>query len=149
MSEATSSPEPAGARPPGYVDQPNKVVRVTGMLRRLLEEARHDELGPGARARLRTIYETSLEELTETFSDDLRDELERLALPFDQPTPPSEAELRVAQAQLVGWLDGLVRGIEAALKARQVAGGGQVPRPLDPRGGGPEPGEPPPSGVYL
>jgi hypothetical protein len=149
MSEATSAPEPAGRRPPGYVDQPNKVVRVTGMLRRLLEEVRHDDLGSGARARLRTIYETSLEELTDTFSDDLRDELERLALPFEQPTPPSEAELRVAQAQLVGWLDGLVRGIEAALRARQVAGAGQAPHRLDPERGGAEQGEPPPSGVYL
>jgi hypothetical protein len=149
MSEGPGSPEPARRRPPGYVDQPNKVVRVTGMLRRLLEEARHDDLGAGARARLRTIYETSFEELTDTFSDDLRDELERLALPFDQPTPPSEAELRVAQAQLVGWLDGLVRGIEAAVTARQAAGAGQAPHPLDPGRGGPEQGEPPPSGVYL
>lgn len=149
MTEATHPPEPAAPRPAGYVDQPNKVVRVTGMLRRLLEEARHDDLGPGARARLRTIYETSLEELTDTFSDDLRDELERLALPFDQPTPPSEAELRVAQAQLVGWLDGLVRGIEAALRARQVAGTSPGPPPFDPRRGGTEQEEPPPSGVYL
>jgi hypothetical protein len=140
-------PEPRpDPEPPEFVDQPDKVVRLTVMLKRLLEEVRQDDLGPGARARLRSVYETSMNELTGTISEDLQAELGRLSVSFDEPEPPSEGELRVAQAQLVGWLEGVVRGIQNALRAQSGA------RPQPPPGLGPPPeagGEGPPSGTYL
>ena len=143
---ASVPPEPRpDPEPPEYVDQPDKVVRLTVMLKRLLEEARHDDLGPGARARLRNVYETSMSELAGTISEDLQEELGRLSVSFDAPEPPSEGELRVAQAQLVGWLEGVVRGVQNALRAQ--SGQRQPPPGLGPP---PEAGaEGPSSGTYL
>src|SRR5437667_5547352 len=89
------------------VEQPAKVMRIGSMIKQLLEEVRQAPLDEASRTRLREIYETSVRELAEGLSPDLRDELEKLALPFEGDAPPSDAELRVAQAQLVGWLEGL------------------------------------------
>ena len=88
------------------VQHPAKVMRIATMARHLLEEVRQAELDEASRARLREIYQTSISELSEVLSPDLREELTRLSLPFGQETP-SEAELRIAHAQLVGWLDAL------------------------------------------
>src|SRR3954463_14817116 len=93
------------------VDQPAKVMRIGSMIKQLLDEVRQAPLDEASRTRLREIYETSVRELAEGLSPDLRDELEKLALPFEGDAPPSESELRVAQAQLVGWLEGLFHGI--------------------------------------
>lgn len=103
------------------VSEPAKVMRIGTMIKQLLEEVRSTELDERGRDRLREIYETSVEELAVALSPDLRAELERLALPFDEADIPSESELRIAQAQLVGWLEGLFHGIQATLFAQQAA----------------------------
>lgn len=104
-----------------YIEQPAKVMRVGAMLRQLLEELRETTLDESSRDRLRDIYETSLKELGSALSPDLRDELDRITLPFNDDEVPSGAELRVAEAQLVGWLEGLIQGIQATLFAQQMA----------------------------
>ena len=101
------------------IQHPAKVMRIASMARQLLDEVRHASLDEASRSRMREIYETSVKELSEILSDDLRDELERLSLPFNQEAP-SDAELRVAHAQLVGWLEGLFHGIQAMLFAQQM-----------------------------
>jgi hypothetical protein len=103
------------------VEHPAKVMRIGSMIKLLLEEVRQSDLDEASRDRLRDIYETSERELSEALSPDLRDELGRLAHPFAGEEPPSEAELRVAKAQLVGWLEGLFHGIQATLFAQQMA----------------------------
>ncbi len=104
------------------VEQPAKVMRIGSMIKLLLDEVRQSDLDEPSRERLREIYETSVAELSSALSPDLRDELGRLAHPFAAgDTPPSEAELRVAKAQLVGWLEGLFHGIQATLFAQQMA----------------------------
>ena len=102
------------------VEQPAKVMRIGSMIKQLLDEVRQAPLDEASRVRLKEIYETSVRELAEGLSPDLRAELDRLALPFDQAAP-SDSELRIAQAQLVGWLEGLFHGIQATLFAQQMA----------------------------
>ena len=101
------------------VSHPAKVMRIGSMIKQLLEEVRQAPLDEPGRARLADIYQTSLEQLAEVLSPDLQDELKQLAAPFEDETP-SEAELRIAQAQLVGWLEGLFHGIQATLFAQQM-----------------------------
>src|SRR5204863_3646980 len=108
------------------VEQPAKVMRIGSMIKQLLEEVRAAPLDEASRSRLKEIYETSVRELAEGLSPDLRDELEKLALPFEGDAPPSDAELRVAHAQLVGWLEGLFHGIQATLFAQQMAARAQL-----------------------
>jgi len=107
------------------VEQPAKVMRIGGMIRQLLEEVKAAPLDEASRARLREIYDQSIKELKDGLAPELIDELERLSLPFDTESP-SEAELRIAQAQLVGWLEGLFHGMQAALYAQQVAAQSQL-----------------------
>jgi hypothetical protein len=102
------------------VESPGKVMRIGSMIKQLLEEVRQSDLDEPSRERLREIYETSISELSSALSPDLQDELKRLAHPFDSPAAPSEAELRIAKAQLVGWLEGLFHGIQATLFAQQM-----------------------------
>jgi hypothetical protein len=101
------------------VEQPAKVMRIGSMIRQLLEEVRQAPLDEASRVRLKEIYETSVRELADGLSPELRDELARLALPFEHEAP-TESELRIAQAQLVGWLEGLFHGIQATLFAQQM-----------------------------
>ncbi|ADG80668.1 bacterial proteasome activator family protein [Tsukamurella paurometabola] len=103
------------------VEQPAKVMRIGTMIKQLLEEVRAAPLDDASRARLKEIHRTSIKELEDGLSDDLQAELERLALPFTDDSTPSDAELRIAQAQLVGWLEGLFHGIQTALFAQQMA----------------------------
>jgi hypothetical protein len=107
------------------VEQPAKVMRIGSMTRQLLEEVRQAPLDEASRIRLKDIYETSVRELAECLSPDLAGELDRLAFPFESDTP-TDAELRVAQAQLVGWLEGLFHGIQATLFAQQMAARSQL-----------------------
>ena len=160
---------PPGLRPPGQeaeaehgaadedgeersesVEQPAKVMRIGSMVKQLLDEVRNAPLDEASRARLREIYEQSVRELADALSPDLAAELDRMALPFDE-SAPSEAELRVAQAQLVGWLEGLFHGIQATLLAQQMAARAQLDemrqRGLPP--GGPPDGPPTRPGTYL
>lgn len=107
------------------VASPAKVLRIGSMTKELLEEVRRAPLDEAGRNRLREIYETSVRELADGLSDDLKAELARLSSPFSEGTP-SESELRVAQAQLVGWLEGLFHGIQAALFSQQMAAQAQL-----------------------
>src|SRR3954452_15040095 len=108
------------------VEQPAKVMRIGTMIKQLLEEVRAAPLDDASRGRLREIHARSVRELEEGLAPELREELERLALPFSEDTLPSDAELRIAQAQLVGWLEGLFHGIQTALFAQQMAARAQL-----------------------
>ncbi len=107
------------------VEQPAKVMRIGSMVKQLLEEVRQAPLDEAGRARLREIYEQSVRELETALSEDLSQELDRMAIPFGEGVP-TESELRVAQAQLVGWLEGLFHGIQATLMAQQMAARAQL-----------------------
>jgi hypothetical protein len=103
------------------VEQPAKVMRVANMIRQLLEEVKSAPLDEASRQRLRSIHEASIKELESGLAPELVEELERLSLDFTDESTPTEAELRIAQAQLVGWLEGLFHGIQTALFAQQMA----------------------------
>jgi len=107
------------------VEQPAKVMRIGTMIKQLLDEVRSAPLDEAARARLAAIHARSLHELEDGLSPELIDELERITLPFTDDSP-SDAELRIAQAQLVGWLEGLFHGIQTALVAQQMAAQAQL-----------------------
>ncbi len=130
------------------VEQPAKVMRIGTMIKQLLEEVRAAPLDDASRNRLRDIHAASIRELEEGLSPELREELERITLPFAEGETPSDAELRIVQAQLVGWLEGVFHGIQTALFAQQMAAraqledvrrkalpGGQTPAQPDQRGG--------------
>jgi hypothetical protein len=108
------------------VESPAKVMRIGSMIKQLLEEVRQAPLDERSRTRLREIYDTSVKELADGLSPDLQEELERMASPFRPDEIPSESELRVAHAQLVGWLEGLFHGIQATLFAQQMAARAQL-----------------------
>jgi hypothetical protein len=150
------------------VEQPAKVMRIGSMIRQLLEEVKSAPLDDASRNRLKEIHASSIKELESGLAPELVEELERLSLPFTEDSTPSDAELRIAQAQLVGWLEGLFHGIQTAIYAQQVsaraqfeqirralpggpgqAGPGQRPQmqpsPQDPNA---DPGSPA-SGMYL
>ena len=134
------------------VEQPAKVMRIGSMIKQLLDEVKSAPLDEAARQRLKQIHATSIKELEDGLAPELIEELERLSLPFTDDSVPSEAELRIAQAQLVGWLEGLFHGIQTALFAQQMAARAQLEQMrrqaiegADPQG--PMPG--PHSGPYL
>ncbi|MFW6599106.1 bacterial proteasome activator family protein [Propionibacteriaceae bacterium Y2011] len=137
------------------VSQPDKVMRIGTMTRTLLAELKEAPLDEQSRQRLRDIHRTSIAELKEGVSPELAEELGRLAQPFESDTP-SEPELRIAQAQLVGWLEGLFQGIQTALFAQQMASRAQLEQmrralPQGPPAPGQAPGDEGPgrSGMYL
>ena len=143
-------PEPVPESQNDTIEQPAKVMRLGGMLRQLLAEIRADPLDELSRNRLREIYEASVTELSASVSEDLQDELERLTSSFMSETPPTRDELRVAKAQLVGWLEGLIQGIQATLFAQQVAAQNQLANMRAPLPPGSRPRElPEPPGTYL
>lgn len=121
---ASGAAEQADGRPASLaelVDEPAKVMRIGTMLKQLLEEVRTAPLDDAGRTRLASIHERSVKELEDGLAPELVEELHRINLPFDQDSTPTDAELRVAQAQLVGWLEGLFHGIQAAMAAQQMA----------------------------
>jgi len=146
-----TEPGETGGAGEQMIESPAKVLRIGSMTKELLEEVRRAPLDEAGRARLREIYDTSVSELSDCLADDLRQELARLSSPFDDGTP-SEAELRVAQAQLVGWLEGLFHGIQATLFSQQMAAQAQLQemrrRGLPP-GPSTGPSSDPPVGTYL
>jgi hypothetical protein len=143
------------------VEQPAKVMRIGGMIRQLLEEVKAAPLDEASRNRLRDIHEASIKELEAGLAPELVEELRRISLPFTEDTTPSEGELRIAQAQLVGWLEGLFHGLQTAIYAQQMAARAQFEQmrrglPMGQGGQGPQvPGqEQPPTpgdsgGMYL
>ncbi|MCD4523599.1 bacterial proteasome activator family protein [Nocardioides sp. cx-173] len=127
------------------VEQPAKVLRIGGMIRQLLEEVKSAPLDEASRSRLKDIHQSSIKELEAGLAPELVEELERLALPFTDEATPSESELRIAQAQLVGWLEGLFHGIQTAMYAQQLAARAQfeeMRRALPPGMGGQQPHAP-------
>src|SRR5215467_1493451 len=140
------------------VEQPAKVMRIGSMIRQLLEEVKSAPLDDASRNRLKEIHRSSIKELESGLAPELVEELERLSLPFTEDGTPSDAELRIAQAQLVGWLEGLFHGIQTAIYAQQVSARAQFEQmrralpPTQERPGQPAPGqEPGPNqgGMYL
>jgi hypothetical protein len=164
LDDGAPAEDDAGRPVTELVEQPAKVMRIGSMIRMLLEEAKAAPLDEASRTRLAGIYASSITELEDGLAPELVEELERLSLPFDSEAP-SEAELRIAQAQLVGWLEGLFHGIQTAIYAQQVAARAQLEqmrRALPPgmtQSEGPlQPGQPGPtdgdehggrSGMYL
>ena len=143
---------------PETITEPAKVMRIGSMVKQLLDEAHATTLDEPSRERMAEIYERSIVELSEALSPDLQEELRMLALPFHEGTVPSEAELRVAKAQLVGWLEGLFHGIQTALFAQQMLAQSQMEQMKQRAiGGGMSPGQSGPapedggrnSGLYL
>ncbi|MGH8980521.1 MAG: bacterial proteasome activator family protein [Acidimicrobiales bacterium] len=133
------------------IEQPGKVMRIGTMVKQLLDEVRQSPMDEAGRARLKEIYEQSVRELSTGLSPDLSAELDRMTLPFETDVP-SDAELRIAQAQLVGWLDGLFHGIQAALVAQQMAARAQLDEIRQrglPRGSGGDEADTPRPGTYL
>jgi len=152
--QVTQAPPPAPEQTE-TVTEPAKVMRIGSMVKQLLEEVRTSPLDEASRERLAEIYERSIVELSDALSPDLQQELHMLALPFNDGVVPSESELRIAKAQLVGWLEGLFHGIQATLFAQQMAARQQFEqlRQLPPgsttggQGGPGDPNERP--GTYL
>lgn len=121
LSADPESPDTAKARPvTDLIEQPAKVMRIASMIRQLLDEVKSAPLDDASRQRLREIHKTSILELEDGLAPELIEELERISLPFTTETP-SDAELRIAQAQLVGWLEGLFHGIQTTIYAQQMA----------------------------
>ncbi|MGE5829895.1 MAG: bacterial proteasome activator family protein [Micromonosporaceae bacterium] len=141
--ETGNSDDPSdGEDPSRLIEQPAKVMRIGSMIKQLLEEVRAAPLDEAGRQRLTEIHRRSIVELEDGLAPELVEELDRLSLPFEAGNTPSEAELRIAQAQLVGWLEGLFHGIQAALMAQQMAArlqleqmrGGRPALPVGPSG---------------
>ena len=137
------------------VSQPDKVMRIGNMIRQLLEEVKAAPLDEASRQRLKRIHQASIKELEDGLSPELVAELERISLPFTEDSP-SDSELRIAQAQLVGWLEGLFHGIQTALFAQQMAARAQLeqmrralPPGATPAPGGPQQGPGQSDGMYL
>ncbi len=124
MAEPRESEEKEDQRP--HVSEPSKLIRIASMTRAMLEEVRQAPLDEAGRQRLVAIYDQSIDELREVLSDDLVEELDAVFIPITEV--PSEAELRIAQAQLVGWLEGLFHGIQASLISQQMVASAQVER---------------------
>jgi hypothetical protein len=160
-------PEDGERSPAELIEEPAKVMRIGSMIKQLLEEVRSAPLDEAGRARLAEIHSRSITELEQGLAPELVDELHRITLPFSESTP-SDAELRIAQAQLVGWLEGLFHGIQTALFAQQMAARAQLEQmrralpggmsgpsgPGSPLGGppgapGPDDGQPRQTGQYL
>jgi hypothetical protein len=108
------------------VEQPAKVMRIGNMIRQLLDEVKSAPLDEASRQRLRTIHQASISELKDGLAPELVEELDRITLPFSEDSTPTDPELRIAQAQLVGWLEGLFHGIQTALFAQQMAARAQL-----------------------
>ena len=138
---------PEAELPNESVTEPAKVMRIGSMVRQLLEEVRSTELDEKSRERLAEIYDRSIVEIATALSPDLAEELHMLALPFKEGEIPSEGELRIAKAQLVGWLEGLFHGIQATLFAQQLAARQQIEQMRQIPGQ--QPGAQGPGGTYL
>jgi hypothetical protein len=152
---ALAGPGGEGGSVGDMVEQPAKVMRIGTMIKQLLEEVRAAPLDDASRNRLRDIHASSIRELEQGLAPELREELERITLPFSEGETPSDAELRIAQAQLVGWLEGVFHGIQTALFAQQMAARAQLEEmrrralPGGPSSPAPGPHPHPGGGQYL
>jgi len=126
VDEVETDDDPSPRSVTEMVEQPAKVMRIGNMIRQLLEEVKSAPLDEASRQRLRAIHSASINELKDGLAPELVDELDRITLPFSESVTPSDAELRIAQAQLVGWLEGLFHGIQTAIFAQQMAARAQL-----------------------
>ena len=154
MESVTATAEDDERHITDLVEQPAKVMRIGSMIRQLLDEVKSAPLDDASRQRLRDIHQASIAELEDGLAPELVEELHRISLPFTSDQTPSDAELRIAQAQLVGWLEGLFHGIQTALFAQQIAARAQLEqmRRALPAGATEQPGQAPRSGaqgMYL
>ncbi|WP_407937138.1 bacterial proteasome activator family protein [Kineosporia babensis] len=135
---AVTGPSDSETNPANQIEQPAKVMRIGSMIKQLLEEVRNAPLDEAGRVRLAAIHERSLKELEDGLAPELVEELHSIVLPFNGDSTPTDAELRIAQAQLVGWLEGLFHGIQTVLFAQQMAARTQLEqmRRALPGGGG-------------
>ena len=108
-----------------FVTEPSKLIRIASMTKAMLEEVRASGMDDLGRQRLLAVYHRSIDELRDVLSDDLKDELDSIFVPLESETP-TEPEIRVAQAQLVGWLEGLFHGIQASLWSQQMSAQAQL-----------------------
>ena len=145
-NEPEKTSAPANEQQPPFTE-PTKIIRIASMTRAMLEEVRHAPLDPAGRRRLLDIHERSLDELADVLSDELKDEFTEIFQPLTSPTP-TESELRIAQAQLVGWLEGLFHGIQASLMSQQLAAQSQLSE-MSTRAAIEAPENPQYPGVYL
>ena len=122
----TGAPDAAGNDDEGeHISSPTKLIRIATMIRTMLDEVRRAPLDDAGRRMLKEIHEKSLHELEGVLSPDLRQELSEVVFPFTSEEP-TDSELRIAQAQLVGWLEGLFHGIQATLFTQQAMAQGQI-----------------------
>lgn len=148
LAQAQQQDDEAGERSiTELVEQPAKVMRIGSMIKQLLEEVKAAPLDEASRQRLKGIHQASITELEDGLAPELVEELDRLSLPFTEEGTPSEGELRIAQAQLVGWLEGLFHGIQTAIYAQQMAAKAQFEQmrrslPAGPGAHGAQPGQP-------
>ncbi len=133
---------------PDTIEEPAKLLRIASMTRSMLEEARQTSLDEQGRSRLRDIHEASVDQLRTVLTDDLREELSQVFLPLEAGVP-SQSELRIAQAQLIGWLEGLFNGIQAAIMTQQMAAQAQLQQMRGRQLGGEEGDEDSGGGLYL
>jgi hypothetical protein len=147
--QGQASQVPGGPAPGALVEQPAKLIRIASMIRELLEDVRQSKPDEAGRKRLREVYERALSALKEGVSKELQDELETLTLPLENT--PSESEVRLAQAQLLGWLEGLFQGIQAALWTQHMQARAEIEEMRRRRGlpPGPEMAQPRDPGQYL
>ncbi|MEJ2890823.1 proteasome activator [Actinomycetospora aeridis] len=134
LAAAAASGAGEGAGTGDLVSSPGAVMRVAGMIGKLVEEVRAAPLDEAGRSRLADIHERSIRELEQGLAPELREELHRITLPLSSEATPSQAELRIAQAQLLGWLEGLFHGIQSAVLAQQMAARGQLEQMRQGRG---------------
>jgi len=139
--EAPSQPEPA-------ISDPAKLIRLGTMLQTLMAEVRNADTDVESRKLLARIHNETMEELATVLSSDLMDELSEFTNCCDDEGVPTEAEIRVAQAQLVGWLQGLLQGLQASMAAQQTAAAQQLQQ-LATRQSAPGPGGPTAGGSGL
>jgi hypothetical protein len=144
---AVAGDSEAGSNPANLIEEPAKVMRIGSMIKQLLEEVHAAPLDEGGRKRLAGIHGRAIAELEKGLAPELAEELHAMALPFDESTTPSDAELRIAQAQLVGWLEGLFHGIQTVLFAQQVAARSQLEQMRRALPG--QPGQPGPPGPGM
>ena len=126
VASGAAMPSVSTLKEDATIEQPAKLLRIAVMVRELLEEVRRAPVDESAREHLRTIHQRVVVELKSGLSGNLRDELDRLALPLAESSIPSESEIRIAQAQLLGWLEGLFQGIQAAIATQQMAAQAQL-----------------------
>lgn len=121
MSESNAEQSDRHSQNVEIVAAPTTVIRIASVLRRALEEVRAAPLDAAGRARIGALLQTCVAELQRCLDPTLHAELLRLAGSVEWNDDTSDGELRIAEAALMGWLEGLLEGIEATWSAQLAA----------------------------